>query len=86
VEPEQIPAMAGLLNSHFCGVATEEMNRKLMALSDQLPPQTFLLLSQTVAYAVDVLDEAGQKEVFTPPAPVSCSSCRSSGTRTRPTT
>jgi heat-inducible transcriptional repressor len=65
VEPEQIPAMAGLLNSHFCGIATEEMNRKLMALSDQLPPQTFLLLSQTVAYAVDVLDEAGQKEVFT---------------------
>ena len=44
----------------------------------------FLLLSQTIAYAADVLEEAGQKEVFT----VGTSqllSCRSSGTQTRPT-
>ena len=30
-----------------------------------ITPQMFLLLSQTIAYAADVLEEAGQKEVFT---------------------
>jgi hypothetical protein len=48
------------------------MNRKLMALSEEIPPQTFLLLSQTVAYAVEVLDEAGTEGGLSPPAPVSC--------------
>ena len=34
-------------------------------VSEQVTPQMFLLLSQTIAYAADVLEEAGQKEVFT---------------------
>ena len=41
------------------------MNRRLMDVSEQVTPQMFLLLSQTIAYAADVLEEAGQKEVFT---------------------
>ena len=41
------------------------MNAVLLRMSDQVPPQMFLLLSQTIAYAVDVLEEAGQKEVYT---------------------
>lgn len=65
VEPEQMPGLTNLLNSHFTGVSSEEMNRRLLSVSEQIPPQTFLLLSQTIAYAADALDEAGQKEVFT---------------------
>ena len=34
-------------------------------MTDQLSPQMFLLLSQTVTYATDVLDEAGRREIQT---------------------
>jgi len=65
VDPEQIPTLANLLNANFTNIATEEMNRRLLAVSEEVSPQLFLLLSQTVAYAVDMLEEAGQKEIAT---------------------
>ena len=64
VDQTQIPTLTNLLNSHFTGVSAEEMSASLMRVSDQISPQLFLL-SQTVAYAVDVLLEAGQKEIIT---------------------
>ena len=65
VDLEQLPALVGVLNSHFTGISTEEMNQRLMDIAEQGPPQLFLLLSQTVGYAVDALDEAGQREIIT---------------------
>ena len=65
VDPSQIPVLNNLLNGSFTGVDADEMNRRLMDLSEQISPQLFLLLSQTVAYAADVLDEAGRKAVYT---------------------
>ena len=65
VDAEQMPVLVNLLNSNFTGVSADEMNRRLMDVSEQVSPQMFLLLSQTIAYAADVLEEAGQKEVFT---------------------
>ena len=65
VDPAQIPVLTGLLNRNFTGVDTDEMNRRLMEVSEQIPPQLFLLLSQTVSYASDALEEAGQREVYT---------------------
>ena len=65
VDQTQIPTLTNLLNSHFTGVSAEEMSASLMRVSDQISPQLFLLLSQTVADAVDVLLEAGQKEIIT---------------------
>ena len=65
VDAEQMPTLVNLLNSNFTGISTDEMNRRLMDVSEQVSPQMFLLLSQTIAYAADVLEEAGQKEVFT---------------------
>ena len=65
VDLEQMPTLVNLLNTHFTGVSTDEMNLRLMNVADQISPQLFLLLSQAVAYAVDVLEEAGHKEVFT---------------------
>ena len=65
VDAEQMPTLVNLLNSHFTGISTDEMNQRLMSVSEQVTPQMFLLLSQTIAYAADVLEEAGQKEVFT---------------------
>ena len=65
VDLEQLPALVGVLNSHFTGISTEEMNQRLMDIAEQVPPQLFLLLSQTVGYAVDALDEAGQREIIT---------------------
>ena len=41
------------------------MNQRLMDVADQIPPQLFLLLSQTVSYAVDILEEASQREIVT---------------------
>ena len=65
VDLEQLPALVGVLNSHFTGISTEEMNQRLMDIAEQVPPQLFMLLSQTVGYAVDALDEAGQREIIT---------------------
>ena len=65
VDTEQMPTLVNLLNSNFTGISADEMNRRLMDVSEQVTPQMFLLLSQTIACAADVLEEAGQKEVFT---------------------
>lgn len=65
VDVDQLPILVNLLNSHFTGVSTDEMNQRLMNVTEQVPPQLFLLLSQTVAYAVDTLEEAGQRAVIT---------------------
>ena len=65
VDTELMPTLVNLLNSNFIGISADEMNRRLMDVSEQVTPQMFLLLSQTIAYAADVLEEAGQKEVFT---------------------
>ncbi len=65
VDQSQMTMLTNLLNEHFTGVSPRDMNAALMSLSDRLPPQPFLLLSQTVAYAVDVLEEAGRREVYT---------------------
>ncbi|MFR0768889.1 MAG: hypothetical protein ACLSHO_04175 [Dysosmobacter sp.] len=60
VDRDQMAALVELLNRHFTGISIKEMNQKLMAISQGITPQLFLLLSQTVNYAVDVLEEADQ--------------------------
>lgn len=65
VDLEQMPNLVNLLNSHFTKISTDEMNQRLMAVADQISPQLFLLLSQTIAYAVDALEEAGHREIVT---------------------
>ena len=65
VDVDQFPILVNLLNTHFTGVPTEEMNLRLMNVAEQLPPHVFLLLSQIVSYAVDTLEEAGHREIIT---------------------
>ena len=65
VDLEQVPTLVELLNHHFTGVSTDEMSQRLMDVAEQVPPQVFLLLSQTITYAVDALEEAGQREIVT---------------------
>ncbi len=65
VDLEQLPVLINLLNGHFTGIAATEMNERLMNVADQVQPQMFLLLSQTVGYAVEQLEEAGQREIVT---------------------
>ena len=65
VDVDQFPILVNLLNTHFTGVSTEEMNLRLMNVAEQLPPHVFLLLSQIVSYAVDSLEEAGHREIIT---------------------
>ena len=65
VEPGDLPAAANLLNSRFAGVSPDEMSQRLMGAADQTSPQLFLLLSQAVSCAADVLEEAGQREIVT---------------------
>ena len=36
-----------------------------MNVAEQIPPPVFLLLSQTVSYAADALEEAGRREIIT---------------------
>ena len=45
VTPDELPALANLLNSHFTGIASEEMGRKLMSLAGQLGAELFMPLS-----------------------------------------
>ena len=65
VDRDQMAALVELLNRHFTGISTKEMNQKLMAVSQGITPQLFLLLSQTVNYAVDVLEESNHREFVT---------------------
>jgi len=54
-----------LLNMHFASRSREEMSAHLLSLSEQLPPELFLVLSQTVEYAMSVLEEASRRAVVT---------------------
>lgn len=65
VSPEQLAALANLLNTHFTGVGAEEMGEKLMGLTGQLPPEMFMPLSAAVEYATAVLDQSERSQVFT---------------------
>ena len=65
VEPEQLPALANLLNAHFTGIHTEEMGAKLMSLASQLAAELFMPLSQTIEYAAAVIDRSEQNQVYT---------------------
>ncbi len=62
VDRDQMAALVELLNRHFTGISIKEMNQRLMAISQGITPQLFLLLSQTVNYAVDVLEESDHRE------------------------
>ena len=65
VDQSQMPLLTNLLNEHFTNISVEEMNLRLMDVSEEITPQLFLLLSQTIVYAADALEEASQKEVVT---------------------
>lgn len=65
VDKEQITTLVDLLNRSFTNIPSDEMSRRLMTVAEQVAPQMFLLLSQTITYAADALEDAGQKEVFT---------------------
>ena len=41
VEPEQMPGLVNLLNTNFTGISVDEMNLRLMDLSEQVTPQLF---------------------------------------------
>jgi heat-inducible transcriptional repressor len=65
VDLDQMPILVNLLNTHFVNISADEMNLRLMNVAEQIAPQLFLLLSQTVGYAADVLEEASQREIIT---------------------
>ena len=65
VSGEHLPALSNLLNTHFTGIAAEEMGNKLMALASQLTAELFMPLSQTIEYATDVMDSTKRSQVFT---------------------
>ena len=63
VDRDQMAALVELVeHGTFTGISIKEMNQKLMAISQGITPQLFLLLSQTVNYAVDVLEESNHRE------------------------
>ena len=65
VDRDQMAALVELLNESFTGVSGKEMNLRLMALSDAVPPALFLLLNQIVSYGAEQLEELGQKTFVT---------------------
>ena len=52
-----LPDMSHLLNTHFTGIGPEDMNGRLMSLSEQVSGQWFLPLNQVVEYAGRLLKE-----------------------------
>ena len=65
VEPQQLPALANLLNTHFTGICAEEMGTKLMGLTGQLPAELFMAASLAVEYASAVIDQGNRGQVYT---------------------
>lgn len=64
-DAERLADLKHLLNTHFAGKSRAEMSARLMSVSEQLSPELFLVLSRTVEYAAEVLDEAGRRDVET---------------------
>ena len=56
VEREALTEISHLLNTHFTGLGPEEMNARLMSLSDQVSGKWFLLLNQVCEYAGQLLE------------------------------
>ncbi|MDE7242817.1 MAG: heat-inducible transcriptional repressor HrcA [Oscillospiraceae bacterium] len=65
VTPDELPALANLLNSHFVGISSKEMAQKLMSLTSQLGAELFMPLSLAIEYAGEVADRSAQNQVFT---------------------
>lgn len=65
VEPQQLSALANLLNTHFTGICAEEMGTKLMGLTGQLPAELFMAASLAVEYASAVIDQGNRGQVYT---------------------
>lgn len=64
-DAQRLADIKELLNAHFAGQSADEMNTRLMSVSEQLPPELFLIASKAVEYAVSVLEQSGQRSVET---------------------
>ena len=64
VEREALTEISHLLNTHFTCLGPEEMNARLMSLSDQVSGKWFLLLNQVCEYAGQLLKDAAGQEVY----------------------
>lgn len=38
LDEEQLPTLTNLLNTHFVNCSADEMNQKLLHMTDQIPP------------------------------------------------
>ena len=65
VDMSQLPVLAALLNKDFVGQTPEEMGKRLMVAAGQVPALLFMVLSLTVEYAGEVLEEIQQRMVYT---------------------
>ena len=65
VDMSQLPVLAALLNKDFVGQTPEEMGRRLMVAAGQGPALLFMVLSLTVEYAGEVLEEIQHRMVYT---------------------
>ena len=63
LEPDEILILANILNANFTGASAVEMDRRLMALTNQISPPAFLILSQIISYAGDLLEEQQRRIV-----------------------
>ena len=64
-DAERLGDLRNLLNTHFTNRSREEMSAHLMSVSEQLPPELFLVVSKAVEYAMEVLEESGRRAVVT---------------------
>lgn len=65
VDSSQLPILAQILNRDFVGRSCAEMSHQLMATAEQMPGVPFMILSQTVEYAAEILDEIQHRMVYT---------------------
>ena len=65
VDMSQLPVLAALLNKDFVGQTPEEMGKRLMVVAGQVPALLFMVLSLTVEYAGEVLEEIQHRMVYT---------------------
>ena len=61
----RLPELSALLNARFTACRREEMSAQVLAVSDRIAPELFLVLSSAVEYAAEILEEAARKDVFT---------------------
>ena len=65
VDADRLPELSHLLNTHFTGQRAAELGERLMSMTEQIEPARFMILSQVMEFAAEMMDKGERGQVYT---------------------